>query len=215
MCALCYTEHELKLLEHNFSLITPDLQKSPMPNLSTPEGRDRLAPTIVDRDLIIVDNLSSLCRNGAENEAESWVPIQEWALSLRREGKAVLFVHHAGKNGQQRGTSMREDILDVIVNLSHPKNYRASDGACVEINFEKTRHFSGEDANPFQAQLSLNGEGKAEWTISDIDGDPEIEQIAALRKEGKTIVEIMGKTNLSKSQVTTRIDKAKERGLLS
>lgn len=215
MCALYNTEQELELLKQNFLLITPDMQQSPMPNLSTPEGRDRLTQVMADRDLVIVDNLSSLCRNGAENDAESWAPIQEWALDLRRAGKAVLFIHHAGKSGKQRGTSMREDILDVVINLSHPKNYKAQDGACFEVHFEKTRHFSGEDANPFQAHLLINSDHKAEWNVFDIESDPEVERVAALRKEGKTIKEIEKETHLSKSQVTTRIDKAKEQKLLS
>lgn len=209
------TDDELKTLAHNLLFITPDLQKLAMPNLSTQEGRETLVQIIADRDLIIVDNLSSLFRSGAENEAESWMPIQEWALSLRRQGKSVLFIHHAGKNGVQRGTSKREDILDVIINLRHPNDYKAREGAFFEVHFEKTRHFSGNDADSFQAQLIINAYGQAEWIISDINADPEIVQIAEMRKEGKTFVEITHKTGLSKSQVETRLSKAKDLGMLA
>ena len=207
---LCATEDELKTLAQNLLFITPDLQKSAMPNLSTPEGRDTLIQIIADRDLIIVDNLSSLFRSGSENEAESWMPIQEWALDLRRQGKSILFVHHAGKSGMQRGTSKREDILDVVISLRHSSNYKARDGALFEVHFEKTRHFSGDDADSFQAQLILNAHGQAEWSISNIDADPEVAQVAEMRNEGKTFFEIIQKTGLTKSQIETRINKARK-----
>lgn len=207
------TEDKLNILADNLLIITPDLQQTAMPNLSTEEGRDAIEQIIADRDLIIVDNLSSLFRSGVENEAESWVPIQEWAPSLRRKGKTILFVHHAGKNGLQRGTSKREDTLDVVISLQQADNYQAKEGARFEVHFEKTRHFAGSDAEPFQAQLFIDDNGQALWEISDIDADPEVIQIAEMRKEGKTLVEIMGKTNLTKSQVETRILKAKQSGL--
>ena len=37
--------------------------------------------------------------------------MQNWLLKLRRQGKSVLLIHHAGTNGRQRGTSRREDAL--------------------------------------------------------------------------------------------------------
>ena len=59
-----------------------------------------------------------------QNDAESWVPIAEWALELRRQGKAVLFVAHAGKSKQQRGTSKKEDVMDVVIKLDHSQDYQ-------------------------------------------------------------------------------------------
>jgi hypothetical protein len=76
-----------------------------------------------DFDLIVLDNLSTLVRSGRENESESWLPVQEWALQLRKRGKSILFVHHAGKTGQQRGTSKKEDVLDTVISLKRPKDY--------------------------------------------------------------------------------------------
>src|SRR5690606_22821709 len=110
--------------------ITPDLQSGLMPNLSTLEGRLAISKYVNECDLVIVDNISTLCHQGKENEAESWIPMQEWALKLRRLGISVLFIHHAGKSGQQRGTSKREDILDTIIKLKHPSDYEANMGAC-------------------------------------------------------------------------------------
>ena len=90
-----------------FKLLTPDLQDHVMPDLSLQEGRDAIEGFVQDADLIVIDNISCLFRSGNENEAESWQEAQEWALDLRRRGKSVLFVHHAGKSGNQRGTSKK------------------------------------------------------------------------------------------------------------
>ena len=100
------TEDKIPPTPDYLRLITPDLQAASLPDLSTMEGRVLLEELIGDSELIIVDNLSSLFRTGVENEAESWQPVQDWALDMRRRGKSILFVHHAGKTGQQRGTSV-------------------------------------------------------------------------------------------------------------
>lgn len=195
-------------------LITPDLQEGAMPDLSTQEGRTALQALIDGSDLIIVDNLSSLVRGGVENEAESWQPVQDWALDLRRNGKSILFVHHAAKGGQQRGTSKREDILDAVVVLKHPQGYCANQGACFEVSFEKTRHFSGEDASSFEVQLKEQVDGLWLWEISAPSVDPEVLEVAEMCKEGLTIEKIAEKTGLTKSQVESRKKKAKNQGLI-
>jgi len=59
-----------------------------------------------------------------QNDAESRVPVAEWALELRRQGKAVLFVAHAGKSKQQRGTSKKDDVMDVVIKLGHTQDYQ-------------------------------------------------------------------------------------------
>ena len=138
-------------------LLCADLQSRGIPDLGTDEGQEALDDVIEDEDVIILDNLSTLCRSGRENEAESWAPIQDWALRMRREGRSVLFVHHAGKGGAQRGTSRREDILDTVISLRRPDDYSPADGARFEIHFEKSRGFMGEDAEPFEARLTESG----------------------------------------------------------
>lgn len=121
-------------------LITPDLQDYGMPDLGTREGQELVNQHVTDEiGLVIVDSLSTLVRSGKENEAESWEPVQTWALGLRRRGKSFLFYHHSGKSGQQRGTSRREDVLDAVIALRRPSGYNPQDGAVFEVHFEKTR----------------------------------------------------------------------------
>ena len=71
-----------------------------MPDLATREGQAVIEAIATENgtDLIIIDNISTLCRDsGPENEAESWRGPQEWALRMRRTGRSVLFIHHSGK----------------------------------------------------------------------------------------------------------------------
>lgn len=196
-----------------FKLLTPDLQDHVMPDLSHEDGRDAIEVFVHDADLIVIDNISCLFRSGNENESESWQEAQDWALSLRRRGKSVLFVHHAGKSGNQRGTSKREDALDTVILLQHPANYNPEQGALFEIKFDKARHFSGEEARPFQVQL-IEENGVWRWEISnDAEGEL-LEQIALMKASGYTIHAIMEKMKLTKSQVETLTAKAKTRGIL-
>ena len=110
-------------------IITPDAQDLPLPNLASREGQAALEPCIADAELIVVDNLSCLMRGGPENEGDSWLPVADWALNLRRLGKTVLFIHHDGKGGQQRGTSRKEDVMDEVTQREHTKEYRDEKGA--------------------------------------------------------------------------------------
>ncbi len=119
---------------------------------------------------MILDNLSSLA-TGRENESDDWQPMQDLILSLRRKGVSVLLVHHAGKGGQQRGTSRREDILDTVIALRRPDDYDASEGARFEVHFEKSRGFIGADAAPFEAQLQTDENGAYRWMTSGLKQD--------------------------------------------
>jgi AAA domain/DnaB-like helicase N terminal domain len=153
----------------NLRFITPDLQESCIPDLSTLRGQDLLRPHVEPARLVILDNLSALCRTGNENEAEAWLPLQEWALRLRRDGKSVLFLHHAGHQGKnQRGTSKREDLLDTVVALRNSPDHNAAQGLAIQVHFEKARHFHGEPARSFAVELVACDEGP-QWVTRDLE----------------------------------------------
>ncbi len=194
-------------------IFTPDLQEHPMPNLSTDEGKEIIEKYIQGCDVIIIDNISSLFRGLVENDAESWSPVQEWSLSLKRRGKAVVFIHHAGKSGAQRGTSKKEDAMDIVINLKRPEDYKPSEGAKFEVHFEKIRNFAGDDANPFHAHLREE-DGIFKWELSSDPEETIMQKVAELRRLSYTIQGVADKTGLTKSQVETLLIKAKNKGLV-
>jgi putative DNA primase/helicase len=182
--------------------LAADLQERDL-DLSDPHHQAQLEPLIRDADLIIVDNISTLSKTGRENEAESWLTMQQWALAQRRAGRSVLFIHHAGKGGGQRGTSRREDVLDTVVALKQPQDYQSTEGARFEVHFEKNRGFHGLEAKAFEAALGPTG-----WTTRNLD-NALAGRVLALKAEGATVREIAEEVGLSKSKVG-RIVKGEE-----
>lgn len=164
--------------ELNLEILASDLRLDGLPDLSTLEGQERFAPRLEGFDLIILDNISTLCRSGKENEAESWGSLQGWALEQRRAGRSVLFLHHSGKGGDQRGTSRREDIMDTVIKLSRPADYKASEGARMIVEFSKARGIMGKDAEAFEAQLK-DGNWSERSAVNVRD-----QSIIALNREG-------------------------------
>jgi putative DNA primase/helicase len=206
---------EGELIDYDFlQFITPDLQQeNGIPDLATSEGQSLIEKHLDGVDLLILDNLSALCRTGRENESESWIPIQDWLLKLRRQGKSVLFVHHSNKMGNQRGTSKKEDLLDTVFVLRKPADYEAKQGARFEVHYEKTRGFYGDEAMPFEASLKEHN-GTTFWQVRDLE-DYQAEKIIGMSKEGLSQRDIAQEMGISASTVNRTIKRAKEEGRLN
>ncbi len=197
-----------------FKLITPDLQDMGMPDLATKEGQELINQHVTEEiKLIIVDNLSCLVKSGKENEADSWQPIQTWALGLRSRGVSVLFMHHSSKTGGQRGTSRREDVLDAVINLRRPIDYRYEDGAVFEVYFEKARGIYGDDVAPFESILKTDENGNHTWLTRSLE-DTTFDKVVKLTNEGLSQKEIAIELNLHKSNVSRHHRRATEEGLI-
>jgi putative DNA primase/helicase len=177
-----------------------------------PEGQRAIEEHLEGVELLILDNLSTLCRSGKENEAESWQPIQDWLLSLRRRGLSVLLLHHGGKSGTQRGTSKREDILDTVICLKRPADYDPEEGARFEVHYEKARGLYGQAAAPFEAKLAVV-DGALVWTCTDIE-TAVTERVAELLLEGRSQRAIARELDISLGAVNAHVKRAKQRGLV-
>ena len=196
-------------------VITPDLQDDGiMLNLSMPAHQETLEPHLEGIDLIVVDNIATLCRSGRENESDSWASMQQWALRQRARGKSVLFVHHAGKSGAQRGTSSREDALDTVISLSRPEGYSSDSGAVFEVHYEKSRNFFGCDAESFQAALMEDDDGRSIWKISGATESLFDRAVALARENHGSQKEIARKLRTSEGNLSKLLARARDEGLL-
>jgi putative DNA primase/helicase len=200
-------------VDDQLMIITQDIQDKGLSDLSTPEGQRVIEEHLIGVKLLILDNYSSLCRSGRENEAESWVPLQEWFLKLRRRGISVLLIHHSNKNGGQRGTSRKEDLLDTVITLRKPENYDPKEGARFEVHYEKARGFYGDEAAPFEAHLQEHN-GKLCWRIQKLE-QAQLKQVLALHQEGFTQREIADELGLGLGTVNRKLKEAKENGNLT
>ena len=191
----------------SFDIVTPDEQSSPMPDFSTKEGQKEALELIGDAEFIVIDNISTLCRTGKENEAESWIPVQNFLLKLRRLGKSVLLVHHSGKGEvlSPRGTSKREDTLDLVISLSHPADYKAEDACSFQMKFRKSRHFrSKEDIAELTATYNDFG-----WTVELLEKSNS-EKVIKLFEDGIKQTDIVSELGLTKGYVSKIINKHKK-----
>lgn len=204
-------------LPDELKIVTPDIQDAPMPDLGT-KGGQRAIDSLIDEDvkLIIVDNLSCWVRSGgAENDAESWGATAEWGLKHRREGRAVVFVHHSGKSGAQRGTSKREDLLDVVINLKRPANYSEQDGAAFVIEFEKARSLKGGDIAAIEARLETLPSSAQDWTCRPVEAANQTIVEDLWNAGGVTLLDCSRELVMNKSTVHRHLKAAMEAGKLT
>lgn len=194
------------------TIITPDLLNRAAPDLATLSDQAELDEVIAGHDLVILDNLSCLVRSGAaENDAESWVTVSDWALRHRAAGRSILFVHHSGKSGAQRGTSRREDLLDVVVSLRQPADYDPAEGARFEVHFEKARHLAGRDVAAFE--VALDDAAPGGWSVQSLEDNVDA-QIVDRMALGLSMADIGRELNLHKSNISRRVRELKTRGVL-
>lgn len=199
--------------EGYFRIITPDVQARSLPDLGTPEGQAEIGALLGDAELIVLDSLSTLMRSGTENEGESWLPMASWALARRREGRAVLFIHHAGKNDSQRGSSRREDLLDVVIKLKHPGDYTPDRGAQFSVIFEKARGLYGDDVREIEAELTQGDGGAQLWTCREAEGATQ-DRVVERLKLGLSDAEIAADLGKDRTTVYRARKKAEEAGLI-
>lgn len=189
----------------------PDLGKGPLLDLTRPESQLRMVEGWGRPELVVLDSLSSLAglRSG---DAERWDGLQRFLLRQRKYGRAMLLVHHANKHGRQRGSTRREDALDLVIALRRPRDWRPADGARFEIHFEKARRLKGDAAEPVLAQLGTE-HGKACWRWS--SGAGRLDRAVALLKQGATVKAVGAALGVSLATAYRLRDAARQRGLTS
>jgi putative DNA primase/helicase len=129
--------------------------------------------------------------------------MQNWLLRLRRKGIAVLLIHHAGVNGRQRGTSRREDALDLVIGLRRPADYSPEQGARFEVHVEKARTLVGDGALPFEAMVeafvSESGRAGIRWVAHDLN-PPVLYRAAELFRDDHTVRQVADLLGVSRSE---------------
>jgi Replicative DNA helicase len=171
-----------------------------IPNIASIEGQDKIEPYLDGIELLILDNIATLSSGGDENDKEFWNPIQSWLSGLRKRDISVLFVHHAGKGGAQRGTSARDDILDNVISLQHPADYSMQEGCRFNVVFEKARDLFGQDVTPFEAKLTTGEFGNSIWVTRETDTSPR-QKVIEMSTLDCPVKEITAVTGLSKNEV--------------
>ena len=110
-------------------------------NLLDEKCRDGMKEFLLEKNikLWVVDNVASLTPGIDENSKSEWDVVNSWLLGLRFAGISAILLHHEGKDGRQRGTSGREDNIDISISLQKPVDYFPEDGARFVAHFSKHR----------------------------------------------------------------------------
>jgi len=171
-----------------------------LPDLAEFAGQETLWKACGKRwpDVLVIDNLSSLAGYHS-NDPDPWLKMQRFCLMLRRCGVAVVIVHHANKQGGQRGTSQKEDVLDLVLALRRPADYAQSQGARFELHVEKARGLCGPAVEPIEVRLSLPPDGQMNWQWGPL-AQQDLDRVIALLREGLNPNQIARELGFSKSK---------------
>jgi hypothetical protein len=121
----------------NFNIVSLEQQDTmSIPSIAHAGGR-RLIEEAVEAsgaELLVLDSISTLA-NIPTNDEESWLELSEWFKGFRIRGRSVLYLHHDGKNRQQRGHSKHEDLLNYVMHLTWPEAYHGIEGLKCTLSF--------------------------------------------------------------------------------
>lgn len=176
-------------------------------NLITESWRSKMKRSLITRGVkvFIVDNIASLAGGVDENAKRDWDPINGWLIDLRFNGITTILLHHTNKDGGQRGTSAREDNIDMSIILRHPPDYVPENGADFILTFSKTR-LPWEDLKHVQdLRFTLNQDetGRVAWSWGFMRAKIKEDVVRMLREgiSGKDIAEQLGITRGRVSQI--------------
>ncbi len=126
-------------------------------------------------------------------------------LRLRFKGYCVILVHHAGKNGTQRGRTDAEDNIDLVMRLTPPEGHDPGDGLKACVSYTKVRY--GGRLQNFACEY-VGGS----WRLA-VDSDER--EIVELLNMGRSLRGIATSLGVTIARVRAVRKKAKAKGLLS
>jgi putative DNA primase/helicase len=190
----------------------------PGANLLNEEWRQAMKDILQKKSIRLwaVDNIASLAPGIDENSKQEWDPINQWFLNLRAAGITTVFSHHANKSGGQRGTSGREDNIDISVLLERPKNYSPEQGLRFVAKFEKARikhsdlHLIGDT----EFSIETAEDGSYVWTFCSMKKETKAEVLRML-DEGIAAKDIASSLNISPARVSQIRQEAFKDGLIT
>ena len=166
--------------------------------------------------LVILDNYSTLATVDDENDASSFNPGMELLRELKRQGCAVILVHHARKGqagtGGYRGTSKMGVLFNHIIALAPADDAGLRQGASFRLAWEKYRGKPDERIGAIEATLR----GTMGWTY-ERDERGRLEAMKAKITSGRyaTVEELASELGCSKGQASKLCTKAVEAGVMT
>jgi len=175
-------------------------------NLADAEQQESLLALVVKTgvQLLILDNLSSLCRGMKENDNDEWEKMNSWLRRFRRAKVTVILIHHEGRGGGgARGASKREDEMQWVMRLTAHHD-ATNEGAAFTSEFTKCRNCKEYEAPPLDWKVTADG--------VDCERGDDMLRVIELVKDGfnqcSEIAEMMGCSRGQVSKVARRAMRA-------
>jgi putative DNA primase/helicase len=187
----------------------------PRANLLSERWREKMRAILTARGikLWVADNLASLTRGIDENSKRDWDPINQWLLELRFAGISTILPHHTNKEGGQRGTSAREDNIDISIILKSTFDYVPEDGAKFLVHFTKHRVSTNKlkDIADTQFQLTEDESDLLVWSWGNVKAETKLE-VLRLLDEGHNQSDVASMIGVHKGTVSKIRKQAIEEG---
>lgn len=185
-------------------------------NLTNPTTQSELTELLLKNGfrMLVLDNLSCLFSGVRENTADDWELVLPWLLDLRRRKIAVLIVAHAGRNGNMRGTTRREDAAFWVIKLER-QPADENNARCLRFTslFTKpSRNCLEDDCPPLEWSVAAEGDGPAIVEAKSISG---VELLVSWIRSGlESCKDIADEMHVSKGQVSKLAKRAERMGLI-
>lgn len=216
-------------IENPLSILTSDelVEKHGEPiNLADENWRNAIYSYMESNPVnrvLVFDNMASLTSGISENSKEAYGPINQWLLSFRRLGLAVIIIHHGNKAGGYRGTSSMIDNLDTVICLDKLND---ADDLCFKVKFEKARTAKRGEKKGFIIKSAPHPDNP-DWLVWEHFTDDQADEQDALQrlqilanvmlwlKRGSTQEEIGKQCGISQGMVSRYKKEATEKGYLT
>ncbi|WP_156612391.1 AAA family ATPase, partial [Paramagnetospirillum marisnigri] len=194
--------------------------KALFPDLANPGDHPKVVEFLraVKPDLVILDNLFTLCRSGDRNDVQFWDGVQEFLLDQRARGRSVIAVQHTNKANGYHGTSAQSVVMDEMISLEFPGEPNAQ-GARFVVKFTKARNATGDDAAPLVVDVNqslddprgIDGYSWRPLEDDPVEGAVRLLRTGHYRNQGE-LGKALGK---DRTTVSRHLRTAQERGLIS
>jgi KaiC/GvpD/RAD55 family RecA-like ATPase len=196
-------------------LIVENAHDEAYPHLGTREGLVRVSDYLGQRpetEVMVFDSLRLLFRLGDENKSETWAPLSEFFLSMKRHGLSTLSVHHNSRNDTFNGHLSGTTTFSQVLNLSARTEGEDDPGATAfDVSYEKARSLRSAEKVPFGLRMEGEPDGRLYFVRCEASskkkhkggrpGDPRKPQAVALLAQGVSIRKVAAKTGAAPSAV--------------
>lgn len=146
-------------------------------NLEEEKTWDELSGMIAAADFIVIDHLSNVTKGN--NDIGSWKRLWHFIEPLRQSGKTFLILHHAGKTGTQRGTSVLEADVDMVIRMECLPD--VENGALISFDKYRDDESLGKAFSSFKLLWDQGDEpGTFRWQVEDLETGERVKEYVSL-----------------------------------